>query len=238
MKVENFRELLAKKAEGDDNLQTFVKFIDSEVLAEKALESLEKMARSRHKGDTANLALRDFATDMDPEMHPNMIRDALGHHVSRYKAALGSGRQDLANKHAKQAFNIMNMADRAQKHSQGKLAFEHVSPHAWERNKMTSQYEVDHPKVQEGKYKAGEFKTKTKGLNFRGSDFSHLAGAPHESFIKEIKRHGHNKAYPWREMKVNGKHIHIDDIEGGLSGYEAHPFDHHPIMEHYGYAYH
>ena len=234
MKIDSFRELLVKKAQGDDNLQTLVKFIDSDVLAEKALESLEKMARSRHKGDTANLALRDFATDMDPEMHPKMIRDALGHHVSRYKAALGAGRKDLANQHAKQAFNIMNMADRAQKHSQGKLAFDHVSPHAWERNKMASTYDADHPKVKEGKYRAGDFKTKTKGLNYRGSDYSHLQSAPHESFKREIKRHGHNQAYPFREMKVNGKYIHIDDDVGELQGYESHPFDHHPIMEHYG----
>lgn len=234
MKVKNFRELLVKKAEGDDTLQTLVKFVDSEVLAEKALESLEKMARSRHKGDTANLALRDFAQDMDPEMHPQMIRDALGHHVSRYKAALGANRQDLANKHAKQAFNIMNMADRAQKHSQGKLSFEHVSPHAWERNKMTSTYDADHPKVQEGKYRAGDFKTKTKGLNYRGSDFSHLQDAPHESFKREIRRHGHNKAYPFNQIKVNGKYIHIDDVDPSeLSGYESHPFDKHPILDHY-----
>lgn len=234
MKIDGFRELLLKKAADDDHLKTLVKFIDSNVLADKALESLEKMARSRHKGDTANLALRDFATDMDPDLHPSMIRDALGHHVSRYKAALQGGRKDLANMHARQAFNIMNMADRAQKHSQGKLSFEHVSPHAWERHTKTSQYEDDHPKVLEGKYKPGDFKTKTKGLNYKGSDFSFLQGAPHESFKREIRRHGHNQAYPWRELKVNGKYIHVDDVDPSeLKGFEKHPFDFHPIMDHY-----
>lgn len=234
MKVNSFRELLIKKADGDESLQTLAKFIDSEILAEKALESLEKMARSRHKGDTANLALRDFAQDMDPETEPHMIRDALGHHVSRYKAALKGDREDLANKHAKQAFEIMNMADRAQKHSGGKLSFEHVSPHPWERNKMTSTYDADHPKVQEGKYRAGDFKTKTKGLNYKGSDFSHLKSAPHKAYKKEIRRHGHAGAYPFEEMRVNGKYIHVEDIDPSeLAGFETHPLDHHPIMEHY-----
>lgn len=234
MKVDNFRELLVKKAEGDETLQTLVKFIDKGVLAEKVIESLEKMARSSHKGDTANLALRDFASDMDPELEPHMLRDALGHHVSRYGAALKAGNKSLANKHARQAFNLMNMADRAQKHSQGKLSFEHVSPHAWERNKVNATYDEDHPKVKEGKYRPGAFKTKTKGLNYKGTDFSHLQSAPHESFKREIKRHGHNKAYPFNQIKVNGKHIVIEDVDPSeLKDYEEHPFDHHPVMEHY-----
>jgi hypothetical protein len=234
MKVDSFRELLIKKAQDDPVLQSFAKYIDKDVLADRVLESLEKMARAKHKGDTANLALRDFAQDIDPELHPHMIRDAIGHHVSNYKAALKDNRQDIANMHAKQAFSLMDMADRAQKHSGGKLSLEHVSPHPWERNKVGSRYEADHPKVLEGKYKEGDFKTKTKGLSYRGNDFSHLQEAPHESYVGEVRRHGHAGAYPFEHTRVNGKFIHVDDKDPkDIAGYESHPFDHHPIMQHY-----
>lgn len=232
MKFESFREILIKKAGDDSTLQTFIRYVRDEVIADSIMESLEKMARAGHKGDAANFAVRDFGTEMDPETEPHMVREALGHHVSRYKAALGANRQDVANQHARQAFKLMNMADIAQKHSGGKLSIEHVSPHPWERNKYTSQYAHDHPKVQEGKYKPGDFVTKTKGLNYSGNDFSFLQQAPHESYKKEIKRHGHAGAYPFEQIRINGKYIPLEDIKD-IKGYEKHPFDEHPIMSHY-----
>ena len=232
MKIESFRELLLRKCADNPNLQILVKYARDEILAEKVLESLEKMARAGHKGDAANFAVRDFGVDMDPEMHPHMIRDALGHHVSRYKGALKSNNSSLANQHAKQAFRLMNLADTAQKHSHGKLNIDFVSTQPWERSKLTNTYDKSHPKVQEGKYKEGDFTTKTKGLNYKGSDYSWLQQAPHESYKKEVKRHGHNGAYPFEQIKVNGKHIHVDD-DVSSSGYEPHEFDHHPIMNHF-----
>lgn len=238
MKIESFRELLLKKAHGDPNLQSFVRYVRDDLIADYALEVLEKMARSSHKGDTANLPMRDFATEMDPETEPHMLRDALGHHVSHYKAALKAKNQGLANQHAKQAFRLMNLADRVQKHTGGKLSFEHVSPHAWERNKQSMQqrYAEDHPKVKEGKYKPGDFTIKTKGLNYGGSDFSHLAQPPFtgkDSYKKEIERHGHNKAYPFEHIRVNGKYIPIDENVDISTGYKKHPFDYHPIVGHF-----
>lgn len=232
MKFESFRELLIKKAEGDPALQALIKYSRDEIIVDQVLETLEKMARASHKGDAANFPVRDFGTEMDPETEPHMIRDALGHHVSRYKAALGAKRPELANQHARQAFKLMNMADIAQKHSGGKLSIEHVSPHPWERNKFTSQYDAAHPKVQEGKYKPGDFVTKTKGLNYKGTDFSFLNQAPHESYKSEIKRHGHNGAYPFEQIRINGKYIPVDE-KVDLKGYEEHPFDRHPIMNHF-----
>lgn len=235
MKIESFRELLLRKSADNPNLQTLVKYARDEIIAEKVLESLEKMARAGHKGDAANFAVRDFGMDMDPEMHPHMIRDALGHHVSRYKQALGKKNQALANQHARQAFRLMNLADTAQKHSHGKLSIDYVPTQPWERNKLTNTYGEDHPKVKEGKYKPGDFTTKTKGLNYKGSDFSWLQQAPHESYSKEIKRHGHTGAYPFEHIKVNGKHIHIDDDVDSHT-YEPHEFDHHPIMNHFEHS--
>lgn len=232
MKLDNFRELLIKKCD-NENLKTMLAFIREDVLSEFVLESLEKMADAKHKGDFANIALRNFATEMDPEIHPEMIRDALGHHASRYRAALKAGRQDIANSHASHFFNLVDLAKKAQKHSAGKLDVSAVSPHAWERNSKLNRYAADHPMVVAGKRKPGDFVTDTKGWSYRGKDFSFLNQAPHESAAAEIRRHGHNGAYPMEMTRINGKHIHVDDIDPSqLKGFEKHEFDHHPINEH------
>jgi len=236
MKLHGFRELLLKKAGEDPNLFALLRYAREEVIADKVIEALEKMARARHKGDNANFAVRHFATEMDPETEPHMLREAIGHHVSRYKAAVQGGRKDLANRHAKQAFNLMNVADTTQKHSGGKLSIDYVPVQPWERSHLKEEYDESHPKVIEGKYKAGDFKTKTKGLNYahKGNNFEFLQGEPHKAYIKEIKRHGHNKAYPFEQVRVNGKYIPVEDIDPSeLKGYEEHPFDAHPIMNHY-----
>ena len=231
MKLDSFREFLVKKSQ-DVSLQNLVKFMKDDLLAELVVESLEKMARASHKGDSANFAIRDFSTDMDPSHEPNMIHDALSHHVSNYKAALDSGNKGVANQHAKQVFRIMDMADQAQKHSHGKLQVEAVSPHAWERNGKTNQYGPEDDKVKDGSYKPGEFKTKTKGWRYRGNDYGFLQQAPHESYSPEIRRHGHNNAYPMEHMKVNGKYVDVEKVDAPTS-YQPHPFDSHPVMQHF-----
>lgn len=232
MKLDNFRDLLLKKCE-DSSLKNLIQFAREDLLTELVFESLEKMADAKHKGDTANVALRNFGSEMDHETHPDMVRDALGHHATRYKAAVAGDRKDLANAHAKQFFNIVNLAQKAQKHSDGKLDVSAVSPHAWERNSKTNQYDADHPMVAAGKRSPGDFVTDTKGWSYSGKDYSFLQDAPHESYVKEIRRHGHNDAYPMQETRINGKHITVDDMDPSeLKGYESHEFDHHPIMEH------
>jgi hypothetical protein len=231
MKLDSFRDLLVKKSR-DVSQQNLVKFMKDDLLAELVAESLEKMARASHKGDAANFAIRDFGTEMDPSHEPNMIHDALSHHASNYKAALNNGNKSVANQHAKQIYRIMDMADQAQKHSHGKLQVEAVSPHAWERNSKTNQYTADDDKVKDGSYKVGEFKTKTKGWRHRGNDCGFLQQAPHASYSQEIRRHGHDNAYPMEHMKVNGKHLDVEDVEAPNS-YQPHPFDSHPVMKHF-----
>jgi hypothetical protein len=254
MKLDSFRDLLVKKSQ-DTSLQNLVKFMRDEVLADLVVESLEKMARASHKGDAANFAIRDFGTEMDPAHEPGMIHDALSHHVSNYKAALGSGNQNLANQHAKQAFRIIDMADQAQKHSHGKLQVEAVSPHAWERNSKSetfgdkmkrlqgakengqpiSQKEEawlsDNP-VTRGFKKPNQHITDTKGWRNRDNDLSFLQQAPHNSYAKEIRRHGHDNAYPFENIKINGKHVDVEDKPSN-NYYKSHPFDSHPIMNHF-----
>lgn len=233
MKLSSFRELLLKKAE-DSSLENLVTFIREDILADIVIESLEKMARAKHKGDAANVPIRDFGVEMDPETEPAMLHDALSHHASNYKAALGTGRTDLANQHAKQIYKLVDMGDQAQKHSQGKLHVEAVSPHAWERSAKQRKFtETDAP-VLAGNKKPGQFVTDTKGWRHRGNDYSFLQGAPHEHYANEIRRHGHNKAYPLEQIKINGKHLDIKDVNPEeLKGYEEHPFDKHPIMNHF-----
>jgi len=231
MELFSFRELLVKKTQ-DVSLQNLVKFMKEELLVDLVAESLEKMARAGHKGDAANFAIRDFVTEMDPAHEPNMIHDALSHHASNYKAALGSGNKAVANQHAKQIFRIVDMADQAQKHSHCKLQVEAVSPHAWERNSKTNQYIAGDDKVKDGTNKPGDFKTKTKGWRHRATDYSYLQQAPHSSYSKEIRRHGHNNAYPMEHIKINGKHIDVEDVQSP-SVFQSHPFDNHPVMKHF-----
>jgi hypothetical protein len=233
MKLDSFRELLLKKA-GDPELESLVSFVKEDVLADLVIESLEKMARSKHKGDSANVPIRDFGVEMDPETEPAMLHDALSHHASHYKAAVKAGRDDLANQHAKQIFRLVDMGDQAGKHSQGKLHVEAVSPHPWERNAKTRQFTDSDGPVLAGNKKPGQFVTDTKGWRYRGSDYSFLKQAPHGSYANEVRKHGHLGAYPMEHIKVNGKHVDIQDIAPeDLKGYEEHPFDKHPVMDHF-----
>ena len=233
MKLDNFRELLLKKS-ADPELENMIRFVREDVLADIMVESLEKMARAKHKGDAANFALRDFGLEMDHEHEPKMIHDALSHHASQYKAALKDGRGELANSHAKQIFKIVDMADQAQKHSHGKLDVQAVSPHAWERNGKQDRLTEDDAPVRRGNKTAGQFRTDTKGWRYKGKDYSFLQQAPHDSYGNEVSKHGHMEAYPMEHIRINGKHLDIKDVPvEELKGHESHPFDHHPIMEHY-----
>lgn len=255
MKLTSFRELLIKKA-GSEDLETLVKFMKDEILADMVIESLQKMARASHKGSTANFAMRDFATEMDPELEPAMIHDALSHHASRYKQALKENRPDVANHHAGQFYNIMNMADKVQKHTDGKLHVDAPSPHAWERNAKPNQYTDAHHEaykkaVSEGKKEfnadekkgemiagkkrsPGDFVTDTKGWNYRAKDYGFLQQAPHSAYAREVASTGHNQAYPMEAVRINGKYLDIDDnVPASSMNKEPHAFDKHPIMDHY-----
>ncbi len=231
--LESFRELLAKKTQ-DTSLQNLVRFMREDLLVDMVAESLEKMARSGHKGDSANHAIHHFGAEMDPEVEPNMIHDALSHHASHYKAALGANKPDLANEHAKQIFKIMDFADQAQKHSGGKLQVQAVSPHAWERNSKNKKFtETDGP-VLAGRKRPGQFVTDTKGWRYRGKDYSFLQQAPHEAYSAEVRRHGHDNAYPMEHIKVNGKYLDVQDVDpASLKGGNKHPFDNHPVLKHF-----
>lgn len=225
MKLDAFKELLIKKAEDNDNLKLLIKYMREDFLVDHVVESLEKMAAIYSKKNP-NHAVLHFGANMDNEIEPDMIHDALSHHASHYKAALASGNEALADKHMRKIFEINHMADKLTRdglndHSGGKLKVEAVDPKPWERAKYAEMNDN------------GKFKTDTKGWARHGSDYSWLREAPHDSYKKEIKTHGHNKAYPLEEMSVNGKPVHIDDEVQSNGKYVEHPFDSHPIMSHY-----
>lgn len=246
MKLDSFRELLVKKSEGDSSLQLLVNLMREDVLADIVVESLEKMARAGHKGDAANLAIRDFGLEMDPELEPTMIHDAMSHHASRYKAALKNLKEnpndekmkDVANHHAGKLFKLVNMAEKTQKHTDGKLNVSAPSPHAWERNVKPEQFTEESGPVKSGKKKVGQFVTDTKGWNYtghKGHNYEFLTHPPHEAYKAEAEKQGWNGPYPMEQIKVNDKHLHIDDQVDpeSLSNKEGHLFDDHPIMSHY-----
>jgi hypothetical protein len=109
-----------------------------------------------------------------------------------------------------------------------------VSPHPWERNAKTRQFTATDGPVLAGNKKPGQFVTDTNGWRHRGSDYSFLQQAPHESYSNEVRKHGHNKAYPLEQIRVNGKYIDVKDVpKENLKGYEEHEFDKHPIMNHF-----
>jgi hypothetical protein len=246
--LDSFRELLVKKSDRDPNLQTLVKLVKEDALLDIVMESLEKMARAGHKGDSANLAIRDFGLEMDPELEPTMIHDAVSHHASRYKAALKHLKdnpddqkvKDAFNHHAGEIFKLVNMAEKTQKHTHGKLDISAPSPHAWERNIKPDQFNENSKPVLAGKKKVGQFVTDTKGWNYKGgykdNGFEFLTQPPHPAYTAEAQKQGWGEgAYPMEKIKVNDKHLNINDniSRDDLISHQPHEFDAHPIMDHY-----
>jgi len=224
MRIDKFKELLIKKAGDNRSLQTLIKYARDEYLLENIIESLEKMARiSQHRN--ANFAVKNFGSEIDPELHPNMFHDALSHHASQYKSALKNKNNDVANQHAGQIFKYMHLLhkltdDGGIDHTGGHLKVDAIDPKPWERS---------HYSEENGRSSS----TNTKGWARSMKDYSWLQSAPHHSYKKEVKTHGHNGAYPLEQIKVNDKYLHIDDIDESTGKYEPHPLDHHPILSHY-----
>lgn len=223
MKLDNFKELLSKKAKDKPNLQLLIKYMKDEYLVDHVIESLSKMAHS-DANKNVNHALMHFGTHMDPETEGNMIRDALSHHASHYKSALNSGNEKLADTHMKKIMKILHMGQKLTRdgknhHARGKLDIEAIDPKPWERQAYLN-------------VGASGKMSDTKGFGRDRSDYSYLRGAPHESYGDETKAHGHTQAYPLNKIKVNGKYLHIDDVEP-TDEHVPHVFDDHPIMKHY-----
>lgn len=261
MGLNSFKELLLKKADGNDNLVSMIRFMSDDFLATEIMESLEKMAA--HKGDKANSAITGWAgsaTGADV----NMLHDALSHHLSKFAAAnkarppkvsdvekkismtdhsKGGTKQELpyktkhvemdpvAHQHLERAMHLADLAARASKHSLGKMNFDHVPTHAWEMNETSAHQRVN----QHGQKKYADdqqgLKRRLQGKGAkRFENYGYLMQEPHEKYANKGKLRGHTGQYPFEEMKINDKHVHIDPNVEASDKYEPHPFDSHPLF--------
>ena len=237
MELKSFRELLLKKAVDDPTLQSIIDVMKDELIAEKVLESLEKMARPQASmGRSANAAITSFGNQLKNK-DVEMMRDALGHHISHYKSALKNGQRDIADQHLNKIIPLMHLAGRASTHSNGQLGLDYVPLEPWETNYTTTERRPETGKLKEG----------TKGLRRRLNsvsrdknprsvpDYRYLEMAPHEEHA-DSKRSPHKGGYPFEEIqlgnpaKIDAKEafLHIND-PGKQDAFVAHPFDEHPI---------
>lgn len=261
MGLNSLKELLLKKAEGNDNLKTLIRYVSDDILAEEVFESLEKMAA--HKGDKANSAITSFAgsaTGADV----NMLHDAISHHLSHFAAANKAHPPEkkkatitqnskthtspgvaetkpfthevehhvlhpVAKKHLERAMHLADLAAKASKHSLGKMNFEHVPTHAWEMNRTGDHVRIDPNGL--SKYvddQQGLKRRPQEGSN-KFPDYGYLLNNPHPSYKHKGKLKGHEGQYPFEEMKINDKYVHIDP-NVDASQYVPHEFDSHPLF--------
>lgn len=239
------RELLLKKAQGNGNLQTVISVIKDELLTDKLLESLEKMAKPQATmGRSANAGVTAFGNQMKNK-DVEMMRDALSHHVSHYKSALKNNQREIADQHLEKIIPLMHLAGKAAAHSGGQLGLDYVPLEPWETNYTTPE------RIQQGAERGtpGKLKEGTKGLRRRLNSVSrdknprsvpnyhYLEMNPHEEHA-DVHTSPHKGGYPFEEIqlgnpaKIDAKeaHLHIED-PGKQDAFTPHPFDAHPVHE-------
>jgi hypothetical protein len=126
---------------------------------------------------------------------------------------------------------LADLAARASKHSLGKMNFDHVPTHAWEMNETSAHQRVN----QHGQKKYADdqqgLKRRLQGKGAkRFENYGFLMQEPHDKYANKGKLRGHVGQYPFEEMKINDKHVHIDHDMSASDQYEPHPFDSHPLF--------
>ena len=237
MELKSFRELLFKKAANDPTLQTLIDVMKDDILADKLLESLEKMAKPQASmGRSANAAVTSFGNQMKNK-DVEQMRDALSHHVSHYKSALKNGQRDVADQHLNKIIPMMHTAAKAAAHSNGQLGLDYIPLEPWETNYSTTERRPETGKLKEG----------TKGLRRRLNsvsrdknprsvpDYHYLEMPPHEDHA-DSKRSPHKGGYPFEEIqlgnpaKIDSKEAYLNITDPGRQeAFVPHPFDEHPI---------
>jgi hypothetical protein len=239
MELKSFRELLLKKAADNPTLQTIIDVMKDDLIAEKVIESLEKMARPQASmGRSANAAITAFGNQMKNK-DVEMMRDALSHHINHYRAALKAGKREVADQHLNKIIPMMHLAARAASHSGGQLGLDYIPLEPWETNYTTTERRPETGKLKEG----------TKGLRRRLNsvsrdknprsvpDYRYLEMAPHEEHA-DSKKSPHKGGYPFEEIqignpaKIDAKEAYLDlrDVDP-QDKFTPHPFDEHPIHE-------
>jgi hypothetical protein len=111
------------------------------------------------------------------------------------------------------------------------MNFEHVPTHAWEMNETSPHQRVN----QHGQKKYADdqqgLKRRLQGKGAkRFENYGYLMLDPHEKYANKGKLRGHTGQYPFEEMKVGDKHVHVDPNTEAPTEYEPHPFDEHPLF--------
>lgn len=233
-----FRSVLLRKAQHNFQLTKLIESLDSDSLTSMLIDSLEKMARpAKSMGSNANSAITSFAaglTNKDVEM----MRDALGHHISAHKAELKAGNRVAADAHLSKIIPLMHMAAKAAAHSNGRLALDYVPLEPWESNYTTLERRPETGKLKEGTKGLGRRPSRTdRSINPRGvPDYRYLEMRPHGGH-QDTKTSPHaEKGYPFEEIQLgdsnsvdnNRAYLPITNMEpAGV--FRPHPFDDHPI---------
>lgn len=237
--LNSLRELLIKKAHGDDTLQTIIAVMKDELLADKLLESLEKMARPQSSmGRSANAAVTSYGNQMKNK-DVEQMRDALSHHISHYKSALKNGQRDIADQHLNKIIPMMHTAAKAAAHSNGQLGLDYIPLEPWETNYTSTERRQETGKLKEGtKGLRRRLNSVSRDKNSRSvPDYRYLEMEPHGDHA-DSKRSPHKGGYPFEEIQL-GNPAKIDSKEaflhvtnpGKQDAFVPHPFDEHPIHQ-------
>lgn len=259
MQLSSFKQLILRKV-NDENLRSQLINFDQNAFDNLVVESLIKMALKRSKGHKANQSVVSMGSHLDPHEESreiSMLRDALGHHASRYKKALELDDKPMVDLHARNFFKLLDFAHTLSPHSNGLLNVDSVPLQPWERNIPGKNITFAEKMEQDPKYAE---KVKTWHLRPEGKgkvhdalkspdrfaivdsgfdiwrdhphkgDWDFLNKDPHDRLKYEAATQGHLGSYPMEHTKINGKFIPIEDVENVRDEKSMHPFDHHPIF--------
>jgi hypothetical protein len=236
--LDSFRQILLRKTKDYPYINTVIELMGEDRLGNMLEESLQKMARTN-----PNSSLTWWANKLNAVEAP-MIYDAVSHHASQYKAALKAGDEKTADLHMHQLHKTMFLLnkltrdgskDAYEKHvksgpdGQPLLSFDAPPTSHWERGEKGNQ-----------KRESGGLLHWRSGIARKpGFSYDYLRRSPSHSeenynrANKDAKEKGHDysKSYPLEEIKINGKHIHVDDDAKFEGEFSTHPFDEHPIFD-------
>ena len=241
----SLRELLLRRC-SDPNLIPLIKSLKDEELSSTVLESLTKMAQNA--GTKANHALNHFnshllADDNGHSLEGEMLRDAIGHHLSHYKAALKGGDRQIADKHLGHTVNLLHLANKLNTISGGKVKLgsghdgygksgQAVAPSSWEMNYTSDKRD---PKGRLAQLPKG-WGRDTSNDNGMFPNYRYLEMTPHPSSGKsDVKAHA-DAAYPFHELTINDKYVPINDVDHKKGEFTPHEFDSHPVVGHHDIA--
>ena len=249
MELDSFKAILLRKADGDKTLLSLIGGLEEDFLVNSVVDALEKMAKPTHlTGTNANGPVTSFGANLD-KTDVTQLRDALGHHLSHYKAALkahhaapegpeNTKMRQVADQHLEHALPLMHLGARAAAHSKGKLDIDYPKLAPWETNYTTLERNDN-----------GRFKRDAKLLRARPSknakrndpfstaipDYHYLEMPPHPGH-DDIGKMPHSGGYPWEDVQIGAPadidakkaYLHIPDV-ADKKEYTPHEFDSHPI---------